>query len=114
MPVRITFFDDTYTAWVACDWLFDSIFFVDLIINFFSAYFDNEENLIAEKKVNWLIMNLLFQRIVRHYLTGWFVLDLLTVFPFSEIGFGGDTGKYNDLFRVARLPRLYRLIKIVK
>lgn len=51
MPVRITFFDDSIVAWVVCDWVLDIIFMVDIVINFFSAYFDSEENLIAEKKV---------------------------------------------------------------
>ena len=54
--------------------IIDIIFFIDIILNFLTAYFDNEDNLIVDKK-----------KIVINYLTGWFLLDLLSTLPFDQI-----------------------------
>ena len=48
MPIRITFFDDSYIGWVVVDWIFDSLFFIDLFINFVTAYFDDEDNIVVD------------------------------------------------------------------
>ena len=44
-----------------------------------------------------------------HYLRTWFTIDLVAVIPVSLIL---KTGSYNSLARLARFPKLYRLIKI--
>jgi hypothetical protein len=51
------------------------------------------------------------REIARFYLKGWFTIDILTVLPISEIL---STSSYNDLGRVARLPKLYRLVKVLR
>lgn len=51
MPVRIAFIDDSELFWIIADWCIDCLFFIDLFVNFFSAYFDSDENLVVEKKV---------------------------------------------------------------
>jgi hypothetical protein len=38
MPFRIAFMDEETTALIVLDWTVDFLFFVDIIINFFSAY----------------------------------------------------------------------------
>jgi len=47
---------------------------IDIILNFFSAIEDN--NLKVEDD-RWVI--------VKTYLTGWFILDLTSIFPFDYI-----------------------------
>ena len=55
------------------------------------------------------------KKIAMHYLTGWFVLDVVSVAPFHLFSSGdSQTQRLNNLVRVARLPRLYKLVKIVK
>lgn len=49
-PYRLAFNKDTI-AWVYVDSFIDLCFFIDLIINFFSAYYDDEFMLIDDKKV---------------------------------------------------------------
>lgn len=52
--------------------MIDVIFSIDIFLNFLTAYFDNEENLIVNKK-----------KIAINYLTGWFLLDFLSTLPFD-------------------------------
>jgi len=53
-----------------------------------------------------------FKEIIFEYMTGWFIIDVIAVFPFDEVSNSG--GNYQNLFRLLRLPRLYRLTKMVK
>ena len=50
MPYRISFASSNIT-WEIFEYIFDAIFFIDVGINFFSAFYDIEENLIVDKKV---------------------------------------------------------------
>lgn len=45
-PYRVAFFNNSDDAWMGIEIALDLIFLVDLIFNFITAYFDNEENLI--------------------------------------------------------------------
>ena len=47
--------------------------------------------------------------ILVNYLTGWFIIDFLSVFPFNSIMKSGSVTK---LFRLFRLPRLLKLLDV--
>jgi len=102
MPFRIAFLssNDNTTDWVIVDWSTDSVFYGDIIVNFLSAYYDKEEELVNSRKA-----------IAWNYLTGWFFLDFVGTFPIDEIV---DVNNYGNLVRVSRLPRLYRLLKLTR
>jgi len=100
-PVRVCFVDDSdVDNWYEFDLFFDIFFYLDILMNFLSSFYDTDNKLIFE-----------FKKIFIEYITGWFVIDLIAVFPFDSIGSSGGEAK---LFRLLRLPRLYRLTKIVK
>lgn len=52
----------------------DACFLLDIIINFFSAFYDEENKLISNNRV-----------IARKYLSGWFAIDLIAGLPFSIV-----------------------------
>lgn len=52
--------------------LIDILLAFDIVIIFFSVYTDSEEILVKNHK-----------KIVMRYLKGWFVVDLISVLPFS-------------------------------
>ena len=61
--------------------LVDGVFFVDLVLQFYIGYFD--------RKLNAWVFN---ERYIAHrYLTGWFVPDVVSIFPIEELAeqFGG-------------------------
>jgi len=84
--------------------LFDSIveasFIVDLLLNFIQSYKDPETfQTIVDLKL-----------IARNYVFhGWFLVDMVAVFPFETLL---PTGQVTKLFRMFRLPRLIKLIDI--
>lgn len=99
LPFRVCFMEDD-SEFQNLDYFTDSCFYLDMIVNFFSVYYDANDDLIVSHK-----------KIVMKYLTGWFILDFIAIFPFDAIILDS---KYNSLIRVARLPKLYRLVRITK
>lgn len=102
LPYNIAFEDTESNSEEIIDNVFNAILFVDIIINFFSAYVDNEDNIVKNRK-----------RIVKTYLKTWFIIDLLSVLPINYF-FQQTTAKYNALLRLSRIPKLYRLIRLTK
>lgn len=53
--------------------------------------------------------------IVKNYMTGWFLVDLIATFPTQIFLPSGSTNSgVNKLARLARIPRLYRLFRILR
>ena len=50
-PARIAFTDTDNFEWIVIDAVVDSFFFIDLVLNFFMAYHDEEYTLIDDRKV---------------------------------------------------------------
>jgi len=79
VPYRLAFikrfiYYDELDAWKILDILTDIFFFVDIILNFFTAYFDKNQILETDKR-----------KIAIHYSRTWLFWDILTVFPFIAI-----------------------------
>ena len=60
--------------YVVFTYCLDFIFFLDIIVNFFSAYQNEVFKMIDDRKV-----------IACTYLKGWFVIDLIAIVPFDLI-----------------------------
>jgi hypothetical protein len=110
MPYKIAFIEVTPESdWFIVDIVIDILFFLDVCVNLFSAYYDNEGVLVTGRK-----------KIFCHYLKTWMIPDLLACFPFnllesddqSSQQSSGSSGGYNNMIRLIRLPRLYRLVRI--
>lgn len=99
-PYRIAFVDIDSKAWVIVESITDVIFGTDMILNFFFAFYDQQDEVVDQRK-----------RIALSYLKGWFIIDFCTIVPISQLL---NTTDYGNLARIARLPKLYRLIKIVR
>jgi hypothetical protein len=72
VPFEISFLDPPQTTWRAViDYSIDFLFFIDIFLNFFTA-FENSSNNVLEKRLGPIAVN---------YLTGWFLIDLTATFP---------------------------------
>ena len=107
VPYRTAFEEDTMDGWFYIGILFDTLFIIDLFINFMSAIEINDEE-----------VDIRFKSIAKSYIKGWFFLDVIACIPFQLIELifttGEAAGGYNKLLRLARLPRLYRLLRILR
>jgi hypothetical protein len=86
------------------------VFGIDIILNFFTAYYDEDFIIVDENKVI-LYLKLKIQKIARDYLKSWFIGDTISVIPF-EIIF--EFGNLNRLARFSRLGKIYKVIKVSK
>ena len=85
-PVEIAFAKtstptDGYDTHTIVGFVFDALFFIDVVVIFFSAYVDDNLKLIDDRKT-----------IVRTYLLGWFAVDLISSVPFSLFDSQSGTG----------------------
>jgi hypothetical protein len=88
--------------------MIDLVFAKDTVMQFFTMY---EER---STKGNVWVRNQ--RKIVRRYLKGWFVIDFVSIFPFSRVFpliFGGNFAALRNM-RVIRVVRLAKLVRLVR
>lgn len=79
---------------------FRFLFLSDLVITFFTPYYDDDEQIVVSLK-----------KIAKNYLKFWFWMDLISVLPLDYVL---SNGEFSVLLRISRLPRLYKIVKITK
>lgn len=108
MPFRIGFFDVVFfDTWLIIDIVNDGLFFTDVIIQCFMSYKLPEGDYQRSLRA-----------IVVRYLKSWLLFDLCSCFPFYLVEYHNhafpSSGKYNQLARLLRLPRFYKLLRIFR
>ena len=101
-PYSMAFLDTSQNHFEWIDLTVDALFFVDILVTFNTAFYDNEGKLRVSRP-----------EIAIRYVKTWFVLDLVSCFPIYYI-FQDDSTEtsnyhYNSLLRLTRLPKFYRL-----
>jgi len=74
IPYTVAFIENVGTALLVIGYISDALWLIDIVITFFIAYEDKEDNLVMNKK-----------KIAINYLTGWFLIDVVSIFPFELI-----------------------------
>ena len=120
-PIYISFISDKNTIFYYINLVFDISFGADILLNFLTAYYDENKKLVTG-----------FSRIWTRYLQFWFWIDLIAMYSASN----SSSSKYcnrlplenmmtistqqsmsivriNRLLRLLRIPRLYRMLKIL-
>lgn len=84
VPFELAFNRDNRkeVGFLVMDCIVDVIFLTDVIVNFRTTYVDNTGHVVSHPP-----------SIVRNYITGWFVIDLLAALPY-EIFTLGDVSHY--------------------
>lgn len=91
------------------NYLIDAVFMTDMLLSFRTAYRDTEE----EAHV------IIARKIVKHYLSTWFIIDFLSSVPFDAIfvvGLGYQENGFlvSSLLKAIRLLRLLRLTRLFR
>ncbi len=97
VPYAAAYTPDRPSGWA--DLLIDLVFYADIVLNFFTGY-DKGYQIIMEKN-----------RIVSHYVRGWFVLDLVATVDWEWIGSSFVVDNDED---VPTLVKMLALIKITR
>ena len=108
-PYRIAFVSTDNIVWTIVDLSIDFMFLIDIILNFFSAYY-NQKYILVDKRgpIAW------------SYIRGWFFIDLIAIVPLNMILSWSDFGsllrltKVSKLYKLVKMFRLVRMLKIIK
>jgi hypothetical protein len=110
MPFRLAFTDDYLNSHFTIfyfDLVLEFIFVLDLIRTLLTTYYNEEGILVTSVATIFL-----------NYLNGWFLVDLISVFPFylieNSMKLEEGVGSQSGIFFLFRLPKLYRLIRLVR
>lgn len=79
------------------------VFFVDLLMNFNLAYYDEHDAIVADRK-----------KITKNYIETMFVVDVIGVFPFYVVVLvaTGQLGQDNRLSQLLGIVRLFKLVRL--
>ena len=73
-PVRIAFYEEDDVSWTIINYTIDFFFFIDIVVSFNSAFYDEDFRIVDSRRI-----------ISRDYVRGWFLIDLLSIFPFQPL-----------------------------
>jgi len=76
---------------------------VDLIVQFLSAYYDDDYYLVDDVKI-----------ISFNYLRSWFFIDITAIFPFEILSSSGGGTDMKGALRIARIGRMWKLVKLTR
>uniref|UniRef100_A0A8C6ERV9 Hyperpolarization activated cyclic nucleotide gated potassium channel 1 n=1 Tax=Marmota marmota marmota TaxID=9994 RepID=A0A8C6ERV9_MARMA len=104
IPVGITFFtEQTTTPWIIFNVASDTIFLLDLIMNFRTGTVNEDSSeIILDPKV-----------IKMNYLKSWFVVDFISSIPVDYIFLIVEKGMDSEVYKTARALRIVRFTKIL-
>ena len=113
IPLFISFEIEIEYWFLYFDIFATSCFFFDIVINFNSGYLKKGQ-IIMDRKMIFV-----------HYLKGWFILDLISSFPYDWVISGKVVSKANyytnyqyskatQLLKIVRVTKIFGLIRLVK
>ena len=102
LPLRIGFDVNATGFWYGLELFSDCVFGIDILLNFRTAYFkDNNELEVRSKEI------------AKHYLRTWFFLDLLATVRLDLIIIAAASSDVENQ-NVLRLPRLVRTLRLIR
>jgi hypothetical protein len=102
-PARVAFITEDSLTWVIINFLVDFFFFLDIVVIFNTALYDDEFQIIHDRK-----------KIAIIYIQGWFVIDVLSIIPFDLILQTGGSNNMNSMIKIVRIGRMYKLLKLTR
>ncbi|XRB25558.1 potassium voltage-gated channel [Pseudoscourfieldia marina] len=104
-PYEVAFLSHhNFLALHAINGCVDAVFMLDIVLNFFVAYYD-------DVTLRWIVEP---AKIRMRYLTGWFIIDVISGIPWGQLN---DVMGFNasaSLFRLFKLMRFIKLLRILR
>ncbi|XP_056899942.1 potassium voltage-gated channel subfamily H member 6 isoform X3 [Takifugu flavidus] len=85
------------------DLMVDVLFIVDIVINLRTTYVDQNDEVVTQQS-----------RIAKHYIKGWFPIDLLAAIPFDLLMFRSGSDEMATLTSLLKTARLLRLVRVAR
>ncbi|XP_055319902.1 potassium voltage-gated channel subfamily H member 2 isoform X3 [Sitodiplosis mosellana] len=88
---------------VIIDLIVDVTFVIDILINFRTTFVNGQDEVVSHPG-----------RIAVHYLSGWFLIDLVAAVPFDLLLVNSDTDETTTLIGLLKTARLLRLVRVAR
>ncbi|XP_034050366.1 potassium voltage-gated channel subfamily H member 6 [Thalassophryne amazonica] len=85
------------------DLMVDVLFIVDIVINLRTSYVDQNDEVVTQPS-----------RIAKHYIKGWFPIDLFAAIPFDLLIFRSGSDEMATLTSLLKTARLLRLVRVAR
>ncbi|CAJ1081098.1 hypothetical protein INR49_013661 [Xyrichtys novacula] len=85
------------------DLMVDVLFIVDIVINLRTTYVDHNDEVVTQPS-----------RIAKHYIKGWFPIDLFAAIPFDLLIFRSGSDEMATLTSLLKTARLLRLVRVAR
>nr|XP_043874006.1 potassium voltage-gated channel subfamily H member 6-like isoform X1 [Solea senegalensis]XP_043874007.1 potassium voltage-gated channel subfamily H member 6-like isoform X1 [Solea senegalensis] len=85
------------------DLMVDVLFIVDIVINLRTTYVDQNDEVVTQPS-----------HIAKHYVKGWFAIDLLAAIPFDLLIFRSGSDEMATLTSLLKTARLLRLVRVAR
>ncbi|XP_059893420.1 potassium voltage-gated channel subfamily H member 6-like [Gadus macrocephalus] len=85
------------------DFMVDVLFIVDIVINFRTSYVNHNDEVITVPC-----------RVAKHYITGWFAIDLFAALPFDLLIFRSRSDEMATFIGLLKTARLLRLVRVAR
>ncbi|KAM9426559.1 voltage-gated inwardly rectifying potassium channel KCNH6 [Pholidichthys leucotaenia] len=85
------------------DLMVDVLFIVDIIINLRTTYVDQNDEVVTQPT-----------QIAKHYIKGWFPIDLFAAIPFDLLIFRSSSDEMATLTSLLKTARLLRLVRVAR
>ena len=123
VPYRIGFSEPSYGVWYMIDFFIDMYFYIDMVLNFFTAYWESGD----DDDFHYVTS---LWKIQKHYLKGWFLPDVISLLPIdyvsrlmdgtatcswqseSACGAAAQTSSVPEGFRIFKMIRLLRVLRV--
>lgn len=100
LPFKMAFVVNEDLFFIILDYFVNSLFLVDIFVSIFTVY----------TKYGILIDS--YSKIFLNYLATWFLIDLISIFPFEL--FLNDGGGFTDFAQLSRIFKLFKIFRIIK
>lgn len=117
LPLNVAFFSESNTSfvtWIVVHTFSDIVFMLDIVFNFRTGYRKDEPGHL----ISFVLQP---KKIAKNYFKSWFLIDLISSFPFDNIILlisGGNTDSYGlgvkSAFRGFKFLRLVKLLSLLK
>jgi len=103
IPFRLGFGLRTDTLWSTVDGVTEFVFFIDLLLAFFTAYEQSD-----------YALNTVHKTIARRYLKSWFLIDFLSTIPLYRLSDNGNSSSVFQIFKTLKMVKLFRMLKVLR
>ena len=101
LPYRIAFINKETVFLHTLEIIVTTLFIVDIIITFFTAY--SEDGIIVDD----------LKKIFYNYAKSWLILDVFSILPF-DLFLQSSNGRLNNFTKLLRIVKLARILRIIK